>query len=407
MIRPIMRRISLVAAGFWAICPVQATAGSVDDVCSAIAEQANRDGTAIGELDIYAAPEAITAILPKSMRYLEPKPVKSADIYALLGCSSGSDCAVDMSEDTEDILPDDDDPVWSSLLVDTRPVSKQIFLYTEHGSHDRDDSLVTLEQAPDGAWAKTFESDDAFNDSGFRILIADKRPYVAVPPASAFFVDIGASSQETEQVFLTIEDPTPGQNGRCAIEYNLTPRLTIGDDSNLYEIRPEGSLENTVVRFLDKELEAIARHVSFDQKQGSRVSPDHSFVDPGTSAVELRDIDLFLAASSLSGVRDDAMRQVVSEVMADHWSEIKENIQPVAWESRWFPIGIDGHAYLGLLQDFSETFPTRGPHYFNESLVALFVLEGNALRPIAAYELQNVFRFSGARFQHLDDQMLP
>jgi hypothetical protein len=394
-----IRAAAIVATVSAAICSAQAEAGAPDDVCRAIADQANGDGRRIGERDIYAASDAITAILPKSMRYLKPKPVKSADIGDLLGCH-GQDCV-----DGQDELADDDDSVWSKLLVDTRPSSRQVFLYTEHSGHDRIDSLIAIEQASDGGWVRTFQSSDALDDSGFRILLYGKRPYVVIPPGPAFFVDIGTDAKATE-LYLTVEDPSPDQAHRCMVAYSLVSRLTVSDDSQLRQIVPEGNLQRAVARFLDRNIAVIVQQTSFEEK-GSRVLADHAFVEPGTAMSEIEDLDRFLAAPPSFSIRADAVRGIVRRVMADDWESIDENIQPDDWKSRWFPIGIGGHAYLGLLQGFSASFPTRGPHFFNESLVALFALEGNGLRPIAAYELQKVFRFSGARFEPLSDGMLP
>ncbi len=78
-----------------------------------------------------------------------------------------------------------------------------------------------------------------------------------------------------------------------------------------------------------------------------------------------------------------------------YWDRLEASNEVETWEVRWFPVEIAGQGYVGLML-------RTGPFAFNpkldseKSVVALFALEDDRLKPVAAYEIQSTFHFVGA-----------
>jgi hypothetical protein len=387
---------ALVAA-MAAFCTDAAVAQNPQEICKAIAREANRDGPALGERDIYELSDALVATLPATMRYLEPRSAESGEVATLLGCADWDSCDARYGETLEGLIDDDNWP-WQAQIVDTRPNGNEVFVFTTHSGILRGDQLRGFEQQADGRWKLmplVFSDIERDFDTGYSILREDGRTYVVVPPSKTGFLEVsGYRATGTSDLDLTVADPRDAMPS-CTVTYKIAPRSTVDVDSGLHQIQLPSALRHGIRTFLDRNIEAIARKTKLGSNLGEIVSSAPIFVPSTPASSELAGLQARLSDRQQLDFLRTQKRALAKAVFSENWDALEASSNVEAWETRWFSIEIARQGYVGLLL-------RTGLFHFNpkldtdKSVVALFTWEGDKLNPVAAYEIQSVFRFVGA-----------
>lgn len=387
MIRSLVGTIFLAATSCGALAEPQA-------VCESIAKEANRIGKNLQPGHISELSNSLIAILPPFLRYVEPKATSSAAIRGLLDCASSDECTNRYGDIIGPFLDRDDDPIWKTLFVDTRPWSNEIIFFTRHSGHDRADLLAVLEEQAAQRWVAAplqfGEADADADDSGFAVLTDGKRPYVVIPPGQHPY------DESSDELDLSVLDPTDARATACSVRYHLSARPAIARGyPYLSEMEPGQDRRDAIVAFINEHLAEVMDKTSFDSDLGSRVRTEETFVSDDTSDVELKVIhSALLSETNLA----DLAERTVRSMAGDYWGEIERSIDRENWEARWLPLGTGSHAYAALLLRFSgPTFMYYGPHLFDPIIVALFSPDSaGKLRPVAEYQVEDAVKFEYA-----------
>ncbi|WP_395022293.1 hypothetical protein [Dongia sp.] len=365
-------------------------------VCAKIAQEVNRLAPQRPGSGLYDLSTDLMALLPPGIRYLESKQLSPDDLARILRCDSAANCPVAADTKAADYFEYPNDSAWHTETVDTRPKSRFMFVFTGHHGHDRCDQLSAFEQQADESWARSAfaftEADVNCDDSGFAVLMDDKKPYVVVPPGSASFGDLeGYSGGGEDPLVMTVFDPEDSELVPvCRVGFHLSSRLGLGWPS----IELDGTTHDFVASKLDSDLARMADLSRFSEDApGQRFVETDDFIARDTPSDKLAEIRAFLLSNAPGPTLTAlAMRELD---LADEG--VVETTDPNNWTARWMPFGAGGRAFAALLIRYSGPgFFARGPHLYERAVVALFVLNGGKLEPIEAAEIQHDFWFSRA-----------
>jgi hypothetical protein len=151
-----------------------------------------------------------------------------------------------------------------------------------------------------------------------------------------------------------------------------------------------------VTAFFARATEDILAKTLFDRDSPlAAIHGGSDFVLPSTSAAELRRVQDFLSKqSSPISLTDQAISILRRSGPHEYFDENSDTVNVRNWVSRWFPVGVEGHAYAALLMRYiGPGFFSRGPHFFQASPMFLFSLDASRLTPIASFDLENAYRF--------------
>ncbi len=290
--------LSALVASPTALCAGASEARDIEGICQALVHEANRVGPALGERDIYELSDALVSAVPTPMRYLEPRSAQPGEVEALVGCNDWDACEARYGDTLEGLIGNDSGPWWTQI-VDTRPVSNEVFVYTAHSGIFRSDQFIAFEQQPDKQLKLMplgFNELDRDFDTGYAILLAGTTPYVVVPPGALSFADFSSywPTKQAVDLNLSVHDPR-STTAFCAVSYHALPRSTVSADSMLSQIEPPPALRDGIRAFLDRNLEAMAQKTKLGGDLGEIVSVEPLFVSSKLASGELARLEALLA----------------------------------------------------------------------------------------------------------------
>lgn len=380
------------------LCAGAAGAQDADAICQAIALEANRVGPALGERDIYELSDGLVAAVPAPMHYLEPRQAEPGEVAALVGCADWDSCEEKYGDTFEGLIDDNNWPWWTQI-IDTRPSGQELFIFMSHSGIFRSDQFIAFEQQSDKRLRILplgFDEIERGFDTGYAILLDEAKPYVVVPPSITDFLEVTGywGTPGTNDLNLTVADPrnaTPS----CTVTYKTAPRSTVLADSGLAQIEPPPVLRSSIRKFLDRNLEEIARKAKLASDLGETVASNPIFTPSTPASGELERLQAKLSNRQALDLLRAQRRALAKAVFSNDWTALEADSKVETWETRWFAVEIARQGYVGLLL-------RTGYFHFNpkldtdKSLVALFTWEGDELNPVAAYEIQSLFHFVGA-----------
>ena len=392
------RAFCALIAALMNLCASPAEAQNIEGICRAIAQGAGRAGPALGERDIYDLSAQLVAAVPATMRYPQPRTATSTEIVALLGCDDPTSCNDRYAGALEGLIDNGGGPWWTQV-VDTRPVSNEVFVFTAHSGIFRSDQFVAFEQQADKRLKLMpfgFNESEAYFDTGYAILLVDSKPYVVVPPSVLSLADFSGyrPTKQSVDFHLSVYDPRNAA-AFCTVTYRIVPRSTVRADSILGQVEPPPAPRNDIRAFLDRNLEVIARKTELGGDLGERVSASPIFVPSTLASGELARLQALLSDRKELDFLHVQRRALAKSIFGDYWDQLEAKNKVETWETRWFSVEIARQGYIGLLLR-TGLFGFNPKHDADKSVVALFTFEGGALKPVAAYEIQSVYRFTGA-----------